>query len=133
MPQIGQLKTATRLNLHKNKLPHVIPLKAVSFKNAATYQKLKGTPPPPCTMVGVWLCMNVSIPFYIYPFVMVLWDGVILTVSSGLTGLSKVAGCWRKSLPTWLVSASYFAWYFFMDCLSFLYKIFQDWPLQNIR
>ena len=30
-------------------------------------------------------------------------------------GLSKVAGCWRKSPPTWLVSASYSAWHFFTD------------------
>ena len=30
-------------------------------------------------------------------------------------GLTKVAGCWRKSPPTWLVSAGYSAWYFFMD------------------
>ena len=27
-------------------------------------------------------------------------------------GLSKIAGCWRKSPPTWLVSAGYSAWYF---------------------
>ena len=31
------------------------------------------------------------------------------------TGLSKVSGCWRKSTHTWLVSASYSAWHFFMD------------------
>ena len=31
------------------------------------------------------------------------------------TGLSKVAGCWRKSLPTLLVLAGYSAWHFFMD------------------
>ena len=30
-------------------------------------------------------------------------------------GLSKVAGCQRKWLPTWLVSASYSAWHFFTD------------------
>ena len=30
-------------------------------------------------------------------------------------GLSKVAGCRRKSLPTWLVSAGYSAWHFFSD------------------
>ena len=30
-------------------------------------------------------------------------------------GLSKVAGYWRKSPPTWLVSAGYSAWYFFTD------------------
>ena len=29
--------------------------------------------------------------------------------------LSKVASCRRKSLPTWLVSASYSAWHFFTD------------------
>ena len=31
------------------------------------------------------------------------------------TGLWKVAGCQRKSLPTWLVSAGYSAWHFFTD------------------
>ena len=30
-------------------------------------------------------------------------------------GLSKVSGCQRKLLPTWLVSAGYLAWHFFMD------------------
>ena len=30
-------------------------------------------------------------------------------------GLSKVASCQRKSLPTWLVLASYSAWHFFTD------------------
>ena len=30
-------------------------------------------------------------------------------------GLSKVAGCRQISLPTWLVSAGYSAWHFFMD------------------
>jgi len=29
------------------------------------------------------------------------------------SGLSKVAGCWQKLLPTWLVSAGYSAWHFF--------------------
>ena len=29
-------------------------------------------------------------------------------------GFSKVAGCRRKLLPTWLVSAGYSAWHFFM-------------------
>ena len=29
--------------------------------------------------------------------------------------LSKVAGCWRKSLPTWLVFAGYSTWHFFTD------------------
>ena len=31
------------------------------------------------------------------------------------SGLSKVAGCQWKSPPTWLVSAGYSAWHFFMD------------------
>ena len=34
-----------------------------------------------------------------------------LTVSES----SKVASCWRKLRPTWLVLASYSAWYFFTD------------------
>ena len=32
-------------------------------------------------------------------------------------GFSKVAGCRRKLLPTWLVSAGYSAWHFFMGGL----------------
>ena len=39
------------------------PLKAKSFRNTAMYQKLKDgfnqPPPPPCTTVGVWLCVYV--------------------------------------------------------------------------
>ena len=31
----------------------------------------------------------------------------------GKSVLSKVVGCWQKSPPTWLVSASYSAWHFF--------------------
>ena len=31
------------------------------------------------------------------------------------SGLSKVAGCQQKSLPTWLVWAGYSAWQFFTD------------------
>ena len=31
------------------------------------------------------------------------------------SALSKVASCWWKSLPAWLVSAGYSAWHFFMD------------------
>ena len=33
----------------------------------------------------------------------------------GTSGLSKVASYRRKSPPTWLKSASYSAWHFFMD------------------
>ena len=33
----------------------------------------------------------------------------------GRTGLSKVAGCRRKSPPTLLVSTGYSAWHFFTD------------------
>ena len=32
-------------------------------------------------------------------------------------GLSKVAGGWQKSQPTWLVSAGYSAWHFFTDSI----------------
>ena len=35
--------------------------------------------------------------------------------SSCTSGLSKVAGCRRKLPPTWLVSAGYSAWHFFVD------------------
>ena len=35
-----------------------------------------------------------------------------------LSGLSKVASCRRKPPPTWLVSASYSAWHFFIDGVS---------------
>ena len=34
---------------------------------------------------------------------------------SGQSGLSKVAGWWQKSSATWLVSAGYYAWHFFVD------------------
>ena len=41
--------------------------------------------------------------------------------SSCTSGLSKRAGCWRKSPSTWLVSAGYSAWHFFANgCLSSL-------------
>ena len=32
-----------------------------------------------------------------------------------ITGLSKVAGCRRKSPPIWLVSTGYSPWHFFID------------------
>ena len=32
-----------------------------------------------------------------------------------ITGLSKVAGCLRKSPPTWLVLTGHSAWHFFID------------------
>ena len=39
------------------------PLKTKSFRNTATYKKLRGgvpsTPLFPCTMVGVWICVYV--------------------------------------------------------------------------
>ena len=31
------------------------------------------------------------------------------------SGLSKVAGCWQKSPPPWLVPTSYSAWHFITD------------------
>ena len=38
------------------------PLKVKSFQNTATYRKLRegvpSTPPPPCTTVGVWICLS---------------------------------------------------------------------------
>ena len=46
----------------------------------------------------------------------------------GRTGLSNVAGCRRKSPPTWLVSVCYSAWHFSTDNV-FLSKISLDWPL----
>ena len=53
-----------------NKIPHLVkkiksfPVKAKSFRNTATYQKLWGgvpsTPSPlSCTMVGLWFCVYV--------------------------------------------------------------------------
>ena len=33
----------------------------------------------------------------------------------GFAGLSKIAGCRGKLAPTWLVSAGYSTWHFFMD------------------
>ena len=43
-------------------------------------------------------------------------------------GLSKEAGCWRKSPPTWLVLAGYSDWHFLKDGV-FLNKISLDWSL----
>ena len=40
------------------------PLKAKSFRNTATYQKLRGGVPSnlsPCTTVGVWICVYVGL------------------------------------------------------------------------
>ena len=34
--------------------------------------------------------------------------------------LSKVAGCWPKSPPTWLVLAGYYAWHFFTDGVFYI-------------
>ena len=45
-----------------------------------------------------------------------------------LKGLSKVPCCRQKSPPTWLLSAGYSAWHFFMEW-RFLNKISLDWPL----
>ena len=45
-----------------------------------------------------------------------------------ISGLSKVASCQQKTLPTWLVWAGYSAWQFFTDGI-FLNKIFLDWLL----
>ena len=42
-----------------------------------------------------------------------------------IAALSKVAGCRRKSLPTWLVSTGYSAWNFYTDGV-FLNKISLD-------
>ena len=39
----------------------------------------------------------------------------MMSLEGGKSGLSIVAGCQQKLLPTWLVSASYSAWYFFTD------------------
>ena len=44
-------------------------------------------------------------------------------------GLSKVEYCWRKSPPTWLLTAGYSAWPFFFYGWCFLNKIFLDWLL----
>ena len=52
----------------KNTISHFVkkikgfPLKVKSFRNTATYQKLRGgvpSTPPSCTTVGVWLCVYV--------------------------------------------------------------------------
>ena len=54
---------------HPYNIPHLVekikgfPLKAKSFRNMATYQNPRGDPStplsPPCTTVGVWLCVYV--------------------------------------------------------------------------
>ena len=40
---------------------------------------------------------------------------ILLLSLNTVTGLSEVADCWQKSLPTWLVSADYSVWQFFTD------------------
>ena len=45
--------------------------------------------------------------------------------SSCTSGLSKVAGCRQKLPPTWLVSAGYSAWHFFVSPHSLLYGMFR--------
>ena len=55
---------------HPQNIPHLVkkikgfPLNVKSFQNTATYRKLRGgvpstPPPPPCTTVGVWICLYV--------------------------------------------------------------------------
>ena len=43
---------------------------------------------------------------------------LLIPVPYPCSGLSKVASCQRKSLPTWLVSTGYSAWHFFTDFFS---------------
>ena len=43
-------------------------------------------------------------------------------LDSIISGLSTVAGCRRKSPPTWLVSAGYSAWHYFLYGCHFLIK-----------
>ena len=42
-------------------------------------------------------------------------------------GVSKVAGCWWKSLLTWLILVDYSAWHFFT--YGVFVKTSLDWPL----
>ena len=51
---------------------------------------------------------------------------ILLLSLNTVTGLSKVAGCWQKSPPTWLVLAGHSVWHFFTDGV-FFYKISLDW------
>ena len=51
-----------------------------------------------------------------------------ITFAINPTGLSKVAGCRRKSPPTWLVTASYSA-VAFLYGRRFLNEISLNWPL----
>ena len=49
----------------------------------------------------------------IHPVNLVTKQAVLCQLHVGLwAGLSKVAGCWQKSPPIWLVSTGYSAWYF---------------------
>ena len=54
-------------------------------------------------------------------FMQLFWKSLLLLLLfftlMQYIGLSKVAGCRRKSLATWLVSASYSAWHFFTDAV----------------
>ena len=79
MPQIGQLKTATRLNFHIDKLPHAIPLKATLFQNTATYyQKLIKPPPPPS------LYHSVGMTLHVRPRVNTPFSYIYISISNGM-------------------------------------------------
>ena len=45
---------------------------------------------------------------------------ILLLSLNTVTGLSKVAGCRRKSLPTWLVTTGYSVWHFFKDGIFYI-------------
>ena len=48
-----------------------------------------------------------------------------------ISGLSKVAGCQQKPLSTWLVSAGYSAWHFFMDGVKYSWTGRLLWQLDQ--
>ena len=54
------------------------PLKVKSFQNTAKYPKLRGgvpsTPPPPCTTVGVWICL------YVRWLTLIVWPRSVVTL-----------------------------------------------------
>ena len=69
---------------HPQNIPHLVkkikgfPLKVKSFQNTATYPKLRGgvpsTPPPPCTTVGVWICL------YVRWLILIVWPRSVVTL-----------------------------------------------------
>ena len=50
----------------------------------------------------------------------------MMSMADSWPGLSEVASCEQKSPPTWLISAGYSAWHFFLKNIPGLATYFDD-------